>query len=232
MNATGYNAEDLTPLMLYADNHLLALNKPPDLLTQDSGTGKRNLENWAREWVRQEKSKPGRVFLNAVHRIDKAVSGVVLLARTGKALARLNEGIRRRDCRKIYHALVEGQPPEPAAELVHWLRHEAHRAGVCREGDTGAQRAVLRYKTLEAAEPYSLLEIDLQTGRYHQIRAQLAAIGCPVAGDWKYGATGSDAQRSGIALHHRLLQVVHPTTRETLAIRAPYPAGSKWWTQR
>ena len=149
METNPYNAAELQPLILFADNHLLAVNKPSGLLTQDSGTGLRNLEDWAREWVRVDKNKEGNVFLNAVHRIDKAVSGIVLFARTSKALSRLNEDIRKHNCRKIYHALVEGAPENPDAELIHWLSHEHHRAEVCREGEKGAQRAVLRYRTLK-----------------------------------------------------------------------------------
>ncbi|VGO21050.1 RluA family pseudouridine synthase [Pontiella sulfatireligans] len=226
MSEIKYSAAELDPLILFADNHLLAVNKPAGLLTQDSGTGLRNLEDWAREWVRVDKGKPGAVFLNAVHRIDKAVSGVVLFARTSKALSRLNEDIRKRNCKKTYHVLVEAAPKKPAEELIHWLSHEHHRAEVCREGDKGAQRAVLRYRTLKQAGDLTLLEVDLETGRYHQIRAQLAAVGCPIAGDEKYGSTRkSDA----IALHHRQLEIMHPTLKEPVIVEAPYPVDSAWW---
>ena len=228
MSEEKYVAEELEPLILHADNHLLAVNKPAGLLTQDSGTGLRNMEDWAREWVRVDKNKEGNVFLNAVHRIDKAVSGVVLFARTSKALSRLNEDIRNRDCKKTYHALVEGVPEPPTAELIHWLAHEPHRAEVCRERTQGAQRAVLRYRTLRQLGSLSLLEIDLETGRYHQIRAQLAAIGYPIAGDGKYGAKPVPGE-AGIALHHRQLQVTHPTTRSPVGIKAAYPTGVPWW---
>ncbi|NNJ71270.1 MAG: RNA pseudouridine synthase [Kiritimatiellales bacterium] len=228
MNEINYIAEELNPLILFADNHLLAVNKPAGLLSQDSGTGLRNLEDWAREWVRIDKNKPGAVFLNAVHRIDRAVSGIVLFARTSKALTRLNEDIRKRNCRKIYHALVEGVPAKPEDQLVHWLSHEHQRAGVCREGDRGAQRAALRYRILQLAGDQTLLEVDLETGRYHQIRAQLSAIGCPIAGDQKYGAKQAPEDGS-IALHHRRLEITHPTLKEPVMIEAPYPADSEWW---
>jgi 23S rRNA pseudouridine1911/1915/1917 synthase len=204
------------------------VNKPAGLLSQDSGTGLRNLEDWAREWVRVEKGKPGAVFLNAVHRIDRGVSGIVLFARTSKALSRLNEDIRNRNCGKIYHALVEGVPRKPSDTLVHWLSHEHHRAVVCQEGDAGVQRAVLRYQTLRRVGDMSLLEVDLETGRYHQIRAQFSAIGCPIAGDDKYGSK-QKADDGSIALHHRRLEVVHPTKKEPLIVEAPYPVGSPWW---
>jgi len=230
MNDIKYSAEELNTFILYADNHLLAVNKPAGLLTQDSGTGLRNMEDWAREWVRVDKNKEGNVFLNAVHRIDKAVSGVVLFARTSKALSRLNEDIRNRNCKKIYHAWVEGVPENPSGELIHWLKHEHHRAEVCTEGAKGAQRAVLRYQTLKKQGRLSLLEVDLETGRYHQIRAQLATIGCPIAGDEKYGAKQISRQGE-IALHHAHLEVTHPTTREWVGIKAPYPNNSEWWTR-
>lgn len=228
MSEIKYSAEELTPLILFADNHLLAVNKPAGLLSQDSGTGLRNLEDWAREWVRVDKGKPGSVFLNAVHRIDKAVSGVVLFARTSKALSRLNEDIRKRNCKKTYHTLVEGAPPKPSDKLIHWLLHEHHRAVVCREGDKGAQRAVLAYRTLKRVGDLTLLEVDLETGRYHQIRAQFAALGCPIAGDEKYGAQQT-SKRKDIALHHRQLEITHPTLKEPIVIEAPYPASSPWW---
>lgn len=228
MSSIEYSAEKLGSLILFADNHLLAVNKPAGLLSQDSGTGLPNLEDWAREWVRIDKNKPGAVFLNAVHRIDRAVSGVVLFARTSKALTRLNEEIRKRECRKIYHALVEGAPSRPADKLIHWLSHEHHRAAICREGDNGAQQAVLSYRTLKKINGLTLVEVDLVTGRYHQIRAQLAAIGCPIAGDEKYGAKQKSAGGE-IALHHHRLEVIHPTLKEPVVIEAPYPAGSPWW---
>ena len=223
-----YSAEELQPLVLFADNHLLAVNKPAGLLSQDSGTGKRNLEDWAREWVRADKGKPGNVFLNAVHRIDRAVSGAVLFARTSKALSRLNEDIRKRNCQKIYHALVEAAPLKPSDKLIHWISHEHHRAEICREGESGAQRAVLSYRVLKQSGDLTLVEVDLETGRYHQIRAQLAAIGCPIAGDEKYGAKRK-TERNEIALHHRRLEVVHPTQKTPVVIDAPYPAASSWW---
>jgi 23S rRNA pseudouridine1911/1915/1917 synthase len=230
MGMNQYNASELEPLILYADNHLLAVSKPASMLTQDSGTGLRNMEDWAREWVRVDKNKEGNVFLNAVHRIDKAVSGIVLFARTSKALSRLTEDIRNRNCKKIYHALVEGVPGKPADELIHWLSHEHHRAEICREGNQGAQRAILRYRTLKQVGEMTLLEVDLETGRYHQIRAQLAAIGCPIAGDEKYGSR-QVSQKKDIALHHAQLEVSHPTTRESVIIKSPYLTDSEWWSK-
>ncbi|MDF7825737.1 RluA family pseudouridine synthase [Pontiellaceae bacterium B12227] len=228
MTDINYNAADLDPLIVFADNHLLAVNKPAGLLTQDSGTGLRNLEDWAREWVRVDKNKPGAVFLNAVHRIDKAVSGVVLFARTSKALKRLNEDIRKRNVKKVYHVLVEGMPKKPADKLVHWMLHENHRARIGKEGQKGAQQAVLNYRTLPMIGKFQCLEVDLETGRYHQIRAQLSSIGNPIAGDEKYGAR-TKSKGGDIALHSRELHLSHPTIKEPVKIVAPYPASSSWW---
>ncbi|QBG46261.1 RluA family pseudouridine synthase [Verrucomicrobia bacterium S94] len=227
MNEIQYSAAELDDLILFADNHLLAVNKPAGLLTQDSGTGLRNLEDWSREWVRVDKNKPGAVFLNAVHRIDKVVSGVVLFARTSKALGRLNEDVRKRNVKKVYHVLVEGAPGKPADKLIHWLSHENHKARVCREGDKGAQRAVLCYRELPEGGSFQRLEVDLETGRYHQIRAQLAAIGCPIVGDAKYGSKTKSPDGT-IALHSRELHVLHPTKKEWIRIVAPYPEKSFW----
>lgn len=229
MDKIKYSAEELNSLILYADNHLLAVNKPAGLLSQDSGTGLKNLEDWAREWVRVDKNKQGAVFLNAVHRIDKGVSGIVLFARTSKALTRLNEDIRKRDCKKIYHALVEQPPRKATDKLEHWLSHGNQRADLRREGESGAKRAVLSYRIMKEVGDLTLLEIDLETGRYHQIRAQLSAVSCPIAGDQKYGAKKKDGSGE-IALHHRQLEIIHPTKKESLKIEAPYPEQSPWWS--
>lgn len=227
MKEINYIAAELNDRILFADNHLLAVNKPAGLLTQDSGTGLRNLEDWAREWVRVDKNKPGAVFLNAVHRIDKVVSGIVLFARTSKALSRLNEDVRKRNVKKVYHVLVEADPKKPADKLVHWLSHEDHKARICREGDSGAQRAVLSYRTLPRIGKFQCLEVDLETGRYHQIRAQLAAIGCPIVGDTKYGSK-TKLPGGAIALHSRALHVMHPTQKTWVKIEAPYPEADCW----
>ena len=219
MKQMHYNAAELDPLILFADNHLLAVNKPAALLTQDSGTGRKNLEDWSREWVRVDKQKSGNVFLHAVHRIDKDVSGIVLFARTSKALARLNKEIRTHACKKIYHAWVQGVPSPATAELRHGLIHQNHRAQICSLQTPDAQEARLHYKTLQTKEKRALLEIDLETGRYHQIRAQLAFIGHPILGDIKYGANARS--QLGIALQHVQLQINHPTLQKPLKITVP-----------
>lgn len=212
--------------VLYADNHLLAVNKPAGLLTQPSGTDRDSLEEQAKAWVKEQYQKPGNVFLEAVHRIDREVSGVVLFARTSKALSRMNEQVRAHNVCKIYHALLERKPPKEADELVHYLKHGSHRAEVCRAGDADAKEARLRYRVIgnviSQGLTLMLVEIELLTGRYHQIRAQCAAMGCPIRGDAKYGARQSFGG-DGIALHHRRLEVNHPVSGERLIFEAPYP---------
>ncbi|MFN8178060.1 MAG: RNA pseudouridine synthase [bacterium] len=220
-------SEDLE--VLFEDNHLLAVNKPSGVLTQPSDTVEDSVETRAKEWVRRVKEKPGAVFLHAVHRLDREVSGVVLFARTSKALSRLNEEMRSRRVEKIYHALLEGVPPEENGVLEHWLVHGSHAAKVVPAGSTGARLARLEYRALRHDEGLTLVEVRLETGRYHQIRAQLAAMGCPVAGDGRYGSRRATSGR--IALHHRRLTLEHPVRKETVGIEAPYPA--EWpsaWT--
>ena len=208
-------------VVLLEDNHLLALNKPPGLLTQPSPAEADSLENRAKEWIRRTKQKPGQVFLHAVHRLDRDVSGVVLFARTSKALARLQESIRSRKVTKIYHALVESLPEEETARLEHWLVHDSHHARVVKPHAREAKLAVLEYRVVRHVYELFLLEVKLETGRYHQIRAQLAAIGCPIAGDGRYGSRYPAKGR--IALHHRSLVIAHPVKNEEVAIEAPYP---------
>lgn len=209
--------------VLYEDNHLLAVNKPAGLLTQPSGTDRDNLEDWAKEWVRIEKNKPGAVYLHTIHRLDKPVSGIVLFARTSKALTRLNEHMRDRKVGRIYHALVDQVPKKKEATLTHCLRHRRLHAEVCAANDEGAKEAVLKYRVLKPLAGGVLLEVELETGRYHQIRAQLGTIGSPVRGDELYGSE-TKTEGGGIWLHHRSLTVTHPVTKAEIEIVAPYPS--------
>lgn len=208
---------------LYHDNHLLAANKPAGLLTQPSGTDKDNLEDRAKAWIKEVKNKPGNVFLHAVHRLDQVVSGAVLFACTDKALSRLNADMRAHRFTKIYHAVVSGMPPQTEGSLRHFLIHDDYRAEIAREGDPDARECLLDYKVLKSSENRALLEIQLHTGRYHQIRAQLATIGCPILGDEKYGSK-TKLPGGAIALHHMRLTVIHPVSKTEIVIEAPYPA--------
>ena len=208
--------------VLYHDNHLLAANKPAGLLTQLSGTERDNLEDRAKAFVKDVKNKSGNVFLHAVHRLDQSVSGIVLFACTDKALSRLNADMRARRFTKIYHAVVEGAPAEESGELRHWLIHSDFRADVSEQTHPDARECFLDYRVLKKTAGTALLEIQLHTGRYHQIRAQLSAAGCPVCGDKKYGAK-TTLPSGSIALHHARLTVTHPVTKEELLIAAPCP---------
>ncbi|MBA3720836.1 MAG: RluA family pseudouridine synthase [Parachlamydiaceae bacterium] len=209
--------------VLYEDNHLLVVNKPSGLLTQPSGTEQDSLEQRAKEWIKVTYQKPGNVFLEAVHRLDKPASGIIVFGRTSKALSRLNESIRDKKTVKTYLALVEGRPPKESGELENYMVHDDYHAQIVSKSYPQAKIARLSYKTVKQFNDRTLLEINLETGRYHQIRLQLAEIGCPIIGDTKYGAkvlyTGS-----GIALHHGRLQFPHPVKQEIMTIEAPLPA--------
>jgi len=208
--------------VLYHDNQMLAVNKPAGLLTQPSGTDKDNLEDRSKVWIKEVKNKPGNVFLHAVHRLDQVVSGIVLFACTDKALSRLNADMRAHRFTKIYHTVVSGAPPQAEGSLRHFLIHDDYHAKVANSGDSDARECLLDYKVLTQGGNQSLLEIQLHTGRYHQIRAQLAAIGCPVIADEKYGSK-IKLSSGAIALHHARLTVIHPVSKEEVVIEAPYP---------
>lgn len=214
-------APSLEPL--YEDNHLLILNKPAGLLTQPSGTDQDSLEQQAKAWIKTIYHKPGNVFLEAVHRLDRPVSGIVVFCKTSKALSRLNAAMRSKQTHKIYWAWVEGSPPKAEGELEHYLLHDDFHARVVAEGYPEGKIARLRYRVLERKEQRTLVEIELETGRYHQIRLQMSAIGCPICGDQKYGSR-FEYQPGAIALHHRSLTIPHPVTHACLRIEAPLPA--------
>ncbi len=215
----------MAPEPLHLDNHLLVLDKPWGLLTQPSGTGEDSLETRGKAFLKERFQKPGEVFLEAVHRIDRVVGGVVLFARTSKALSRLNEAQRNHGIHKTYRALVWGAPgrlPGPEGELEHWLAHGGHSARLARPRDPDARECRLRYRVLEVRPKATLLEIDLLTGRYHQIRAQLAAAGVPICGDDKYGAPAESrplAPGGGIALLSWGLSLTHPVSKGELTLR-------------
>lgn len=208
--------------VLYEDNHLCIVNKPAGLLTQPSGTAQDSLETQVKVWIKEVRQKPGNVFLEAIHRLDKPVSGVVVFAKTSKALSRLNASMRQKETAKTYVALVEGSLNSPQGILEHYLVHDEFQAQVVSKNHPQAKFARLSYKVLKEFSQKSLLEIQLETGRYHQIRVQLAAIGHPIIGDAKYGSRIS-LEQGIIALHHRQLQIPHPITGDLIVIEAPLP---------
>ena len=208
---------NLQPIFL--DNHVLVLDKPAGLLTQDSGSGQKNLEDLAKAWLKQHFQRPGAVFLHAVHRIDRAACGLVLFARTSKALSRLNASLRAGQQQKVYRVRVEGKPALNEARLEDYLVHGRFRAKQAEAGQDKARLASLSYKLLANDSGQSLLEVHLETGRYHQIRAQLAAMGHPILGDRKYGSK-HQWPGNGIALQHYQLGFLHPVRQEMVYVQS------------
>jgi len=216
--------------VLYEDNHIIAVNKTCNEIVQGDKTGDTPLSEIVKAYLKTEYNKPGEVFLGVTHRLDRPTSGVVLFARTSKALTRLNEMFKSHEqIRKTYWAIVQGCPKQPEARLENWLiRNEAqNKSYIAKPNANNAKIAVLQYKTLVRGENYTLLEIDLETGRHHQIRCQLAAIGCPVKGDLKYGAKRSNPD-GGICLHARKIEFIHPVSKQPICITAPVPNDSLW----
>lgn len=212
----------MQPKILYEDNHVLIADKPAGWLTQPSGTDQDSLEQYCKAWLKDKYQKPGNVFLAAVHRLDKPASGIVLFAKTSKALSRLNESLREKQTKKIYYALVEGCPKPSEATIEHYLVHGDFQAIIARSDTPEAKLARLHYRVLKSVETRSLVEVTLETGRYHQIRAQLSAIGNPIIGDDKYGSREAYIQGC-IALHHGHLEIPHPTQERILSIDSSPP---------
>jgi 23S rRNA pseudouridine1911/1915/1917 synthase len=203
--------------IIYEDNHVLAVNKPPGLLTQPSGTSQESLESFCKAYIKEKYGKPGNVFLEAIHRLDKPVSGIVVFARTSKALSRLQASMRNKSCVKRYQALIVNAPFPEEGILEHYLMHDDHKAAVVDSTHPQAKLARLSYRVIQRQGPYILIELELETGRYHQIRAQLAAIGCPIIGDDKYGSQVRLAENR-LALHHVYMQIQHPISGHDLKL--------------
>ena len=197
---------------------------------QGDKTGDTPLSETVKAYIKVKYNKPGEVFLGVTHRLDRPTSGVVLFARTSKALARLNEMFKSHEqIKKTYWAIVQGAPKQPEARLENWLvkNESQNKSYIVKPHTKDAKQAVLNYKTLIRGENYTLLEVDLETGRHHQIRCQLAAIGCPIKGDLKYGAKRSNPD-GGICLHARQIAFIHPVSKEPICITAPTPEDSLW----
>ena len=216
--------------VLYEDNHIIAVNKTCNEIVQGDKTGDEPLSKIVKAYIKDKYNKPGEVFLGVTHRLDRPTSGVVLFARTSKALTRLNDMFKSHELiKKTYWAIVQGCPKQPAARLENWLiRNESQNKSYIAKPDAkNAKLAVLDYRTLVRGENYTLLEVNLETGRHHQIRCQLAAIGCPVKGDLKYGAKRSNPD-GGICLHARQIEFIHPVSKQNICITAPVPEDSLW----
>lgn len=215
--------------ILYEDNHLIAVNKKPSDIVQGDKTGDTPMGEYVKQYLKEKYAKPGEVFLGIIHRLDRPVSGVVLFAKTGKSLSRMNELFRTRDVKKIYWAVVASRPVPEEGKLVNWLKknEKLNKSFITAENAPGALRCELDYKLLKASDRYFLLEITPHTGRHHQIRVQLAGIKCPIKGDLKYGAKRSNPDGS-IHLHARRLEFIHPVKNELIVIEAPPPNEPLW----
>ncbi|HMU70297.1 MAG TPA: RNA pseudouridine synthase [Chitinophagales bacterium] len=215
--------------ILYIDNHLIAINKKPGEISQSDVTGDVSLLEDVKLFIKEKYNKPGNVYVGLVHRIDRPVSGVLLFARTSKAAERLSQMIRDRAFKKTYWAVVKQMPKEPEGRLENYLLKNAqmNKSFVAKNEKGGAKKAVLHYRLIYSLERYHLLEVILETGRHHQIRAQLSAIGCPIKGDLKYGFDRSNPDGS-IHLHARSISFEHPVTHAAITIIAPPPQDVIW----
>jgi len=215
--------------ILYEDNHVIVINKAASDIVQGDKTGDETLPDRIKVYLKEKYSKPGNVFCGVVHRLDRPTSGVVVFAKTSKALERLNAQFRDKETNKLYWAIVEKMPDNPAGTLIHTLKknEKQNKSYVVDEGVSGAKKAILHYQLIGSSDHYHLLEIKLETGRHHQIRCQLATFGCPIKGDVKYGAKRSNKDGS-VCLHARELSFIHPTTKESLTITAPVPNDELW----
>ena len=215
--------------ILFEDNHIIAVNKSIGEIVQVDKTKDKALEDSLKDYIKEKYHKPGDVFLGVVHRIDRPVSGVVLFARTSKALTRLNEMFQEKSVEKIYWAIVKEKPPKTEDTLVHYLvRNTRNNKSYCYPNEVkDSKQAILHYKLIASSDLYHMLEIRLETGRHHQIRSQLGTIGCPIKGDLKYGFPRSNKD-GGISLHSRKVKFIHPVRDEELIIEAPLPEDSLW----
>ena len=216
--------------ILYEDNHIIAVNKHSGDIVQSDSTGDKTLGDFVKEYIKEKYKKPGEVFLGVIHRIDRPVSGVVLFARTSKGLARLNELFKTKEITKTYWAVVKNKPNHDQATLIHYhMKDEkVRKAKLFPKEIPGSKKAELSYKLLASSDNYHLLEIQLETGRFHQIRAQLSKSGFPIKGDIKYGFERPNENSRSIHLHARKIEFIHPVKNEKIKIIAPVPDDVIW----
>lgn len=216
--------------IIYEDNHIIAVNKSSSEIVQGDKTGDEPLSESVKNYIKEKYNKPGEVFLGVTHRLDRPVSGVVLFARTSKALARLNEMFKTQQIKKIYWAIVKQVPESTENTLVHYLvRNEKQNKSYAHDKEVpNSKKAILKYRLLGHSDKYHLLEVQLETGRHHQIRCQLAKIGSAIKGDLKYGFPRSNPN-GGISLHARYVEFIHPVSKELIKITAPVPKEDKIW---
>jgi len=215
--------------VIYEDNHLIAVSKTCHEIVQGDKTGDEPLSEQVKLYLKEKYGKPGNVFCGVTHRLDRPVSGLVLLAKTSKALSRMNEMFRTGEIHKVYWAIVKTRPPEEEGELIHYIaRNERLNKSTAHDKEVpNSKKAILRYRIISHSDNYYLLEINLLTGRHHQIRCQLAKIGCPIKGDLKYGFPRSNPD-GGISLHSRKASFIHPISKEEITITAPVPESNLW----
>lgn len=215
--------------VIYEDNHIIVVNKTSSEIVQGDKTGDTPLSETVKQYIKEKYNKPGEVFLGVVHRLDRPVSGLVMFARTSKALTRLNEMFKNGEIQKTYWALVKVCPVEKEVDLVHYLvrNEKQNKSYAYDEPVENSKKAILHYKLAGRSENYYLLEIDLKTGRHHQIRCQLAKIGSPIKGDLKYGFPRSNPDGS-ISLHARKISFIHPVSKKRIELEAPVPEDALW----
>ena len=215
--------------VLFEDNHIIIVNKKAGDITQGDKTGDKPLSDVVKEYIKDKYNKPGNVFIGTVHRLDRPTSGVLIFARTSKALERLNKMLREKTIDKTYWALVKDTPKKPIDSLINFLKKDSkkNKSFVYKKEVEGSKKAILHYKVIKKLDNYSLLEIDLETGRHHQIRTQLSHIGSPIKGDLKYGFKRSNKDGS-ISLHARKIEFIHPVSKEKISITAPTPKDVIW----
>ena len=215
--------------IVYEDNHIIVVNKTASEIVQGDKTGDEPLSERLKSYLKVKYNKPGNVFIGVTHRLDRPVSGLVVFAKTSKALSRLNAMFQTKEVKKTYWAIVTAAPPQEEGELMHYLvRNEKQNKSYAYDRERPeSKRAILHYRLLAHSERYWLLEVDLQTGRHHQIRCQLAKMGCPNKGDLKYGAPRSNPDTS-ICLHARQIRFIHPVSKEMINLTAPLPDGNLW----
>ena len=215
--------------VVYEDNHIIIVNKTASEIVQGDKTGDVPLSETVKQYLKEKYAKPGNVFLGVTHRLDRPVSGLVVFAKTSKALSRLNDMFRNSEVKKTYWAIVKQCPPAEEGELVHYLvRNEKQNKSYAYDKEVkNSKKAILDYKLIGHSQNYYLLEINLKTGRHHQIRCQLAKMGCPIKGDLKYGFPRSNPDGS-ICLHARRIRFIHPVSKELIDVTAPVPSGNLW----
>ena len=215
--------------VIYEDNHIIIVSKTTGEIVQGDKTGDRPLSEMVKQYIKETCAKPGDVFLGVVHRLDRPVFGLVLFARTSKALSRLNAMFANGEVKKKYWAIVKDAPAEPEGTLTHWLvRNEKQNKSYAYDHEVPrSKKAVLDYRVIGRSDNYTLLEVNLHTGRHHQIRCQLAKIGCPIKGDLKYGAKRSNPDGS-ISLLSRSMEFIHPVSKKEICVEAPLPDDRLW----